>query len=82
MLPFVTIAIVVAPDPVTLVTKLFTVSLCGNGASEVPRYHVMVGTGVPVEKQEILTESPSSTVTSLLRIIVIGSPAFSEKECS
>ena len=82
MLPFVTIAIVVAPDPVTLVTKLFTVSLCGNGASEVPRYHVMVGTGVPVEKQEILTESPSSTVTSPVRFMVIGSPVFNYRECN
>ena len=82
MLPFVTTAIVVGPDPVTLVFKLFTVSLCENGATEVPRYHVMVGTGVPVEKQEILTESPSSTVTSLIRFMVIGSPACSEKECS
>jgi len=64
MLPFVTIAIVVGPDPVILASTLFTVSLCGNGATEVSRYHIMVGTGLPVEKQEILTESPSSTVTS------------------
>ena len=78
MLPFVTVAIVVAPDPVTLAFTLFTVSLCGNGATEVPRYHVMVGTGLPVEKQEMLTESPSSTVTSPVRFMVIGSSAFNE----
>ena len=64
MLPFLIIALIDGPAPVTLACKLFTVSLCGNGTTEVPRYHVMVGTGLPVEKQEILTESPSSTVTS------------------
>jgi len=78
MLPFVTIAIAVASDPVTLACKLFTVSFRGNDATEVPRYHVMVGTGLPVEKQEILTESPSSTVTSTVRFMVIGSPAVNE----
>ena len=82
MLPFVIIAIAVGPAPVTLASKSFTVSLCGNGATEVPRYHVMVGTGVPVEKQEIQTESPSSTVTSPVRFMVIGSPAFNERECN
>ena len=82
MLPFVIIALMDGPAPVTLASKLFTVSLCGNGATEVPRYHVMVGTGLPVEKQEILTESPSSTVTSPVRFMVIGSAAFNESECN
>ena len=82
MLPFVIIAIVVGPDPVILASKLFTVSFCGNSATEVPRYHVMVGTGLPVEKQEILTESPSSTVTSPVRFMVIGSSALNERECN
>ena len=81
VLPFVIIVIVVGPNPVTLACNSFTVSFCGNGATEVPRYHVMVGTGLPVEKQEILTEFPSSTVTSPVRFVVIGSPAFNEGEC-
>ena len=78
MLPTVIIGITVIPDPTNLASKLFTVLFCGNGATEVPRYHVMVGTGLPVEKQEILTESPSSTMTSPVRFMVIGSPAFNE----
>jgi len=78
MLPFVTITPVAGLDPISLASKLITVSFCGNGATEVPRYHVMVGTGLPVEKQEILTSSPSSTVTSPIRFTVIGSAAFNE----
>jgi len=58
------IALVDTPAQVACASKLFTVSLCGNGATEVPRYHIMVGMGSPVEKQEILMKSPSSTVTS------------------
>ena len=41
----------------------------------------MVGTGLPVEKQEILTESPSIAVTSPVRFMVTGSPAFNERVC-
>ena len=82
MLPFVTIAIEFGGIPIILASNSFTVSFCGNGATEVPRYHVMVGTGLPVEKQEILTESPSSTVISPVRFMVIGSAAFNESECN
>jgi len=37
---------------------------------------------LPVEKQEILTESPSSTVTSPVRFMVSGSAAINDRECS
>ena len=55
--------------------KLCTLSLCENGAGEVPRYHVMVGTGLPEEKQAMLTESSSCTVTVPFRFMVVGAPA-------
>ena len=58
-----------------LVTKFIMTSLCENGAGEPPRYHEMVGTGLPEEKQAMLTEPPSCTVTALLRFMVAGTPA-------
>ena len=81
-LPSVKLTTVLAPVPFTVASKSFTMSLCGDCAIEVPRYHVMVGTGLPVEKQEILTESPSIAVTSPVRFMVTGSPAFNERVCS
>ena len=78
MSPFVMLTIIFGGDPVIVDCKSLIVSLCGSGATEVPRYHVMVGTGLPVEKQEILTESPSSTVTSPVRFMVTGAPAVNE----
>ena len=54
--------------------KSSTASLCENGAGKVPRYHVIVGTGLPEEKQVMLTESPSCTVTVPLRFMVVGTP--------
>ena len=59
-------------EPTTIAVKFITVSLCENGANEVPRYHEMVGTGLPEEKQAMLTESPSCTVTVPLRFMVVG----------
>ena len=61
--------------PTIIDVKFITVSLCENGASESPRYHEMVGTGLPEEKQVILTESPSCTVTVPFRFMVVGTPA-------
>ena len=56
--------------------KFITVSLSENGADEVPRYHEMVRTGLPEEKQAMLTESPSCTVTvPFCRFIVVGTAA-------
>ena len=55
-------------------STFFIVSLCENGANEVPRYHEMVGTGLPEEKQTMLTESPSCTVTVPFRFVVVGTP--------
>ena len=55
--------------------RSITLSLCENGAGEAPRYHEMVGTGLPEEKQVMLTESPSCTVTVLLRLMDVGAPA-------
>ena len=82
MSPFVMLTIIFGATPVIVACKSFIVSLCGNGATEVPRYHVMVGTGLPVEEQEILTESPSSTVTSPVRFMVTGRPAVNERQCN
>ena len=61
--------------PTIIDVKFITVSSCEHGASEAPRYHEMVGTGLPEEKQAILTESPSCTVTVPFRFVVIGAPA-------
>ena len=55
--------------------KFITLSLCENGAGGSPRYQEMVGMGLPEEKQAMLTESPSCTVTVLLRFMVVGAPA-------
>ena len=55
-------------------SKFITVSLCENGAGEVPRYHEMVGAGLPEEKQVMLTESPSCTVTVPFRFTFVGAP--------
>ena len=60
---------------VIIASKFITLSLCENGANEPPRYHEMVGTGLPEEKQAMFTESPSCTVTVLLRFMVVGTPA-------
>ena len=66
------------PIPVCLVTTArnsSTLFQSGNGASESPRYHEMVGTGLPEEKQVMLTESPSCIVTVPSRLMVVGPPA-------
>ena len=74
MLPSVKVSCVLKPGPVITALKLCTVSLCENGAGEVPRYHEIVGTGLPEEKQAMLTESPSCTVTVPFRFMVVGAP--------
>ena len=61
--------------------KSLTVSLCENGAGEPPRYQEMVGTGLPEEKQAMLTESPSCTVTVPFRLMVVGTPAVKYSFC-
>ena len=61
-------------EPITVATKFITLSLCENGASEAPRYHEMIGMGVPEETQAMLTESPSRTVTVSFRFMVVGTP--------
>ena len=61
-------------EPTTVAVKFITVSLCENGAGEVPKYHEMVGTGLPEEKQVMLTESPSCTVTVAFKFMVVGAP--------
>ena len=53
-------------------SKFCTLSLCEKGAGEVPRYQEMVGTGLPEEKQAMLTESPSCIVTVPFRLMVVG----------
>ena len=66
------------PIPVCLVTIARNSSILfqsGNGASESPRYHEMVGTGLPEEKQVMLTASPSCIVMVPSRLMVIGPPA-------
>ena len=55
-------------------SKFCTLSLCENGAGEVPRYHEIVGMGLPEEKQAMLTDSPSCTVTVPFRFMVVGAP--------
>ena len=62
-------------EPTIVDVKFMTVSLCENGAGEVPRYQEMVGTGLPVELQAMLTESPSCTVTVPFRFVVDGAAA-------
>ena len=57
-----------------IASKFITVSLCENGANETPRYHEMVGMGLPEEKQAMLSESPSCTVTVAFRSMMIGAP--------
>ena len=72
MLPSVKSTCLLPSDPIIIALKSCTVSLCENGAGEVPRYHEMVGTGLPEEKQAMLTESPSCTVTVPFRFMVVG----------
>ena len=57
-----------------IASRFITLSLCENGTGESPRYHEMVGTGLAEEKQVMLTESPSCTVTVSFRFMVIGAP--------
>ena len=75
MLPSVKVNIRLPDCPNISIRKFCTLSLCKNGAGEPPRYHEIVGTGLPVELQVMLTESPSCTVTVLLRFAVVGTPA-------
>ena len=58
-----------------LASKFCTLALCENGAGEAPRYHKMVGTGLPVELQVMLIDSPSCIVTMPFRFMVAGTPA-------
>ena len=58
-----------------IASKFIILSVCENGANETPRYHEMVGTGLPEEKQAMLTESPSCTVTVPFRFMMVGAPA-------
>ena len=75
MLPSVKVSCVLKPGPIITALKSCTVSLCKNGANEVPKYHEMVGTGLPEETQAMLTESPSCTETVPFRFVVDGTPA-------
>ena len=75
MLPIVRSSIRFGLTPNISARKFFTVSLCENGAGEVPGYQEMVGTGLPEEKQAMLTESPSCTVTVAFKFMVVGAPA-------
>ena len=75
MLPSVNLNMLLPADPVTTALKSCTLSFCENGANDAPRYQEMVGMGLPEEKQAMLTESPSCTVTVLLRLMVVGAPA-------
>ena len=74
MLPSVKLNIRFETIPTISARKFSTLLFCENGANEAPRYHEMVGTGLPEEKQAILTESPSCTVTVAFRFIVVGAP--------
>ena len=75
MLPSMKSTRLLPVGPIITALKSCTVSLCENGGGEVPRYHEMVGTGLPEEKQAMLTESPSCTVTVPFRVMVVGAPA-------
>ena len=75
MLPSVKLSILLPGGPVITALKSCTVSSCENGVNESPRYQEMVGTGLPEEKQVMLTESPSCTVTVPFRFMVVGAPA-------
>ena len=72
MLPSVKSTRLLPDSPIIIALKSCTVSLCENGANEPPRYQEMVGTGLPEEKQAMLTESPSCTVTVPFRFMVVG----------
>ena len=61
--------------------KFIILSVCENGANEAPRYQEMVGMGLPEEKQAMLTESPSCTVTVSFRFMVVGTPAAKYSFC-
>ena len=75
MLPSVKISCLLPAGPTNSVLKLCTASFCENCANESPRYHEMVGTGLPEETQAMLTESPSCTVTVPFRFVVVGASA-------
>ena len=75
MLPSVKISCLLPGIPTNSALKSCTVSLCENGAGEAVRYQEMVGTGLPEEKQAMLTESPSCTVTVPFRFMVVGASA-------
>ena len=74
-LPSVKLSILLPDGPVISALKFCTLSFCENGAGKVPKYHEMVGMGLPVEVQAILTEPPSCTGTVAFRFIVVGAPA-------
>ena len=74
MLPSVNLSSGGPPTLNIVASKFCTVSSCENGANEAPRYHEMVGMGLPEEKQVMLTDSPSCTVTVPLRLMVVGAP--------
>ena len=57
-----------------IASRFITLSLCEKGANDAPRYHEMVGTGLPIATQVMLTESPSCTVTVPFRFMVVGAP--------
>ena len=75
MLPSMKISCLLPAGPVITALKVSTLSLCENGANEGPRFQEMVGTGLAEEKQAILTESPSCTMTVSFRFMVDGVPA-------
>ena len=74
LLPSVKLICLLPADPIITALKSCTVSLCENGANEVPRYQEMIGMGLPEEKQVMLTDSPSCTVTVPFRFMVVGAP--------
>ena len=75
MLPSVKSSIMFGLTPTISARKFSTLSYCENGAGEAPRYQEMVGTGLPVEIQMMLTESPSCILTVPFRFMIVGAPA-------
>ena len=75
MLPSVKVKTSFGNAPTNPALKFCTPSPCENGANELPRYQVMVGTGLPEETQVMLTESPSCIVTVPFRLVVDGASA-------
>ena len=73
MLPGTRTTVLFPVSPVRLASCGVTMSVCSNTVVWSLNFHVILGTGAPTDLQERLPVLPLTTITELLRAVVLAS---------